>query len=115
MVVLIIRNSNEAQPLTEMALKAVAGLERKLSIIVTGEKYNAGLKPVGEHDEKWIRGLETETVHKTFRNCLPLGSISLQIPVPLLLLPNCRLPPMPRQHPGLIRQGQQLPLDPFQQ
>ena len=64
MVILIIRNSNEAQPLAEMALKAAAGLERKLSIIVTGEKYNDGLKPVGEHDEKWIRELETEAVEE---------------------------------------------------
>ena len=64
MVVLIIRNSEEAHPLTEMSLKAAAGLERKLTIIVTGEKYNDGLKPVGEHDEKWIRELETEAIEE---------------------------------------------------
>ncbi|MGJ8644407.1 MAG: DUF389 domain-containing protein [Luteolibacter sp.] len=64
MVVLIIRNSNEARPLLELALKAAAGLERKLSIIVTGEPYNDGLNPVADHDEKWIRELATETVHE---------------------------------------------------
>lgn len=64
MVVLIIRNSNEARPLMELALKAATGLERKLSIIVTGEQYNDGLNPVADHDEKWIRELATEAVHE---------------------------------------------------
>lgn len=64
MVVLIIRNSNESRPLLEMALKAAAGLERKLSIIVTGEEYNNGLNPVSDHNEKWIRELATEAVHE---------------------------------------------------
>ena len=64
MVVLIIRNSSEARPLFEMALKAAAGLKSKLSIIAIDEQYNDGLKPVSDHDEKWIRELTTEAVHE---------------------------------------------------
>ena len=64
MVVLIIRNAIEARPLLEMALKAVTGLKRELSIIAIGEQYNDGLKPVSDHDEKWIRDLETDAVRE---------------------------------------------------
>ena len=63
-MVLIIRNSSEARPLFEMALKAAAGLKSKLSIIAIDEQYNDGLKPVSDHDEKWIRELATEAVHE---------------------------------------------------